>query len=158
MMVLFAISGLDDVDDDEPAGVSGGKKFTDGPTSETPNAPNGPITAIRVWVDGENYTSGIQVEYGNDWGESHGGSEGEMIEITLSEEETLDEVLGSIGEKGIQSLKFISSLSDYGPYGGEIAENPKFASEKEGCYVIYISGRVDNDRIDLLDFHYKCDV
>ena len=147
---MFDISGLDDTVD-ETAGVNGGTKFTDVPP------PDVLISAIRVWVDGENHVSGIQMEYGGVWGKSHGGTRGKKFEVTLGGEEKLEEVDGSIGEKGIESLKFIGSKSDYGPYGGEVAES-KFASAKPGCYVIYISGKVDNDRIDSLDFHYKCPI
>ena len=149
-MVLFTISGLDD-DMDETVGVNGGSLFTDGPT------PDGPITAIRVWVDKENHVSGIQVQYGNVWGNAHGRNEGEKHEATLSEGEKLREVLGSTSDKGIASLKFISTQKNYGPYGNVIIAS-QFTSEDLGCHIIYISGRADNDRIESLEFHYKCPI
>ena len=152
-MVLVALSGFDD-EVDEFVGVKGGSSFNDKYEGKVEGQK---ISTIRVWVDGENHTSSIQIQYGNVWGNPHGGSKGEKFEATLRDGETLLKVQGSTSEKGIASLKFIGSKSDYGPYGSVITTS-QWTSEDPGCHIIYISGRADEDRIKSLEFHYSCDI
>ncbi|XP_003228266.4 zymogen granule membrane protein 16 [Anolis carolinensis] len=135
-------------------GGSGGKRF-----SHAGNQMEGPITALRVRAN-QYYIVGLQFRYCRQWSDYVGGTDGEMEEIFLYDDEDIIQITGRY-DSYIQNLVFITNqrrsfvfgayngYSYYGYRGFTFNAVPLYRS----AVLRYISGR-SASYIDALSFHW----
>jgi len=132
----------------------------------------------RHWPDAINLRAGqgidgIQLSYGSYRGLWHGGREGGFLnKIRLYNGDRITKVTGRSGigpGAQVDQLTFHTQTGQVlGPYGGEgqrwsrhfVAKPREIYSELSGkrlpCYLGWISGKADYNRLTAISFHWKC--
>jgi len=129
----------------------------------------------RHWPDTINVRAGqsidgIQVTYGAYRGYFHGGRDGGYLnKIRLYNDDKITRVTGRSGlgpGAQVDQLTFYTrNGKTMGPFGGEggrgfVAEPPEIFSPLSGkrlpCYLGWISGQSDYNRVTAISFHWRC--
>ena len=139
--------GNNNVLEDGPFGGEGGGQWSDGGEVHL----NGLINTIELRTGSE--VDSIRAEYGDVWGEQHGGGGGSLHTVSLNPGAKIIMVQGRSGGR-IDELEFITDDGlVYGPYGG--GGGSPFVASPPTCWLIYFSGHAGS-RLDSITLHWEC--
>ncbi|XP_043117592.1 zymogen granule membrane protein 16-like [Puntigrus tetrazona] len=126
----------------------------DGSGTEYTTASDGRITGIRIWENSNAYIRGIQLRYDADWTTAVCTSNGNPMEMTLRNNESIVQVSGKYYSGYIYEIMFVTSRGRSLKVGQPYGSSFNFYPTNVGSELRFLSGRQNGNGITSIGAHW----